>query len=232
MNWSRTKAPPVPKLSEPRAPREHARLSVGPIASRSFEACADDENSLFSHSKGAHSSPLRSNNACRRRLANAFSCWDRNDCAERHRLRLEMDAFMIRIGSGTLFPTAEKTTVSIRMQMRTMAKVFRSKDSELVKALLAESQFDLELATAFRERWTKPRRKMAAAVFHEAIRKGELRPDIDVEATIDLLYAPIYYRLLMGTGSLSDASIDGIFNHAMRGLHNSERVCEKSLNLT
>jgi AcrR family transcriptional regulator len=129
-----------------------------------------------------------------------------------------MDAFMMRIGSETLFPTTEKVTDSIRLQMRTMAKAFRSRDGALVRALLAEAQFDAELATAFRERWTLPRRKMALAVFHEAVRRGELRPDIDLETTIDLLYAPMYYRLQMGMGPLSEAYIDGLFKHAMNGL--------------
>ncbi|MGH9547006.1 MAG: TetR/AcrR family transcriptional regulator [Terriglobales bacterium] len=129
-----------------------------------------------------------------------------------------MDAFMLRVGSETLFPTVEKVTDSIRLQMRTMAKAFRGKDGALVKALLAEAQFDPELATAFRERWTLPRRKMALGVFQEAVRQGVMRPDIDPEATIDLLYAPIYYRLQMGTGPLTDAYVDGIFDHAMRGL--------------
>ncbi len=129
-----------------------------------------------------------------------------------------MDAFMMRVGAETLFPRADKLTDSIRLQMRTMAKAFRGRDGALVKALLSEAQFDAELATAFRERWTLPRRKMALAVFHDAVRQGVLRPDIDLEATIDLLYAPIYYRLQMGTGPLSDAYIDGIFDHAMEGL--------------
>ncbi len=104
-----------------------------------------------------------------------------------------MDAFMMRVGAETLFPRADKLTDSIRLQMRTMAKAFRGRDGALVKALLSEAQFDAELATAFRERWTLP-------------------------ATIDLLYAPMYYRLQMGTGPLSDAYIDGIFDHAMAGL--------------
>jgi AcrR family transcriptional regulator len=129
-----------------------------------------------------------------------------------------MDAFMVRFGSGTQFPTAKKVTDRIRLQMRTMASEFRSKDGSLVKALLAEAQFDPELATAFRERWTLPRRKMALAVFQKAISRGELRSDIDLEATIDLLYAPMYYRLQMRTGPLSDAYIDEIFDHAMEGL--------------
>ncbi len=59
---------------------------------------------------------------------------------------------------------------------------------------------------------------MALAVFQEAVRRGELRTDIDLEATIDLLYAPMYYRLQMGTGSLSDAYIDRLFDQAMDGL--------------
>jgi hypothetical protein len=63
-----------------------------------------------------------------------------------------------------------------------------------------------------------PRRKMALAVFQEAVRRGELRTDIDLEATIDLLYAPMYYRLQMGTGPLSDAYIDRLFDQAMDGL--------------
>ena len=129
-----------------------------------------------------------------------------------------MDAFMMRVGSGTLFPPAEKVTERIQAQMRSMAKAFRGRDGALVKALLAEAQFDPELATAFRERWTLPRREMALAVFREAVSRGELRSDIDLDATIDLLYAPMYYRLQMGTGPLSEAYIDGLFHHAMKGL--------------
>lgn len=47
---------------------------------------------------------------------------------------------------------------------------------------------------------------------------GELRSDIDLEATIDLLYAPMYYPLQMGTAPLSDAYIDEIYDQVMEGL--------------
>jgi len=109
---------------------------------------------------------------------------------------------------------------TIRLQMRTMAKAFRGKDGALIRALLAAAQLDPELAAALRERWTMPRRRMAVAYFEEGIRKGYLRPDADPNAIIDLLYAPMYYRLQMGTGPLSNAYIDTIFDHAMKGLHN------------
>ena len=129
-----------------------------------------------------------------------------------------MDAFTMKVGSGSLFPKADSVTERIRLQMRAMARSFRGSDGALVKALLAEAQFDPELAKAFRERWTLPRRKLARSVIGEAVRQGELRSDIDPEDAIDLLYAPIYYRLQMSTGPLSDAYIDGIFDRAMKGL--------------
>jgi len=129
-----------------------------------------------------------------------------------------MDAFVARVDPGTLFSPAKTYLDSIRLQMRTMAKAFRGPDGALIRALLAEAQFDTELATALRERWTMPRRRMAIAYFDEGKKTGMLRPDVDPNAVIDILYAPLYYRLQMGTGPLSDAYVDQIFNHAMKGL--------------
>jgi AcrR family transcriptional regulator len=129
-----------------------------------------------------------------------------------------MDAFVERVDPNTLFLPGKNYEESIRMQMGAMAKAFRGKDGALLRALLAEAQFDPELANALRERWTMPRRRMAIAYFEEGQKKGFLRQDADPNAIIDLLYAPIYYRLQMGTGPISDAYIDEIFEHAMKGV--------------
>jgi len=129
-----------------------------------------------------------------------------------------MDAFVARVDPGTLFAPSASFTESIRLQMRTMAKAFRGKDGALIRALLAEAQFDSELAKALHERWTMPRRRMAIEYFRDGVSKGFLREDIDPDAMIDLLYAPLYYRMQMGTGPLSDAYVDQIFNHGMNGL--------------
>jgi AcrR family transcriptional regulator len=129
-----------------------------------------------------------------------------------------MDAFVARVDPGTLFLPAQNYTESIRMQMRSMAKLFRGKDGALMRALLAEAQFDPRLAQELHERWTMPRRRMAITYFQQGIREGFLRPDVDPSAMIDILYAPLYYRLQMGTGPLSDAYVDDVFTHAMNGL--------------
>jgi AcrR family transcriptional regulator len=85
-----------------------------------------------------------------------------------------MDAFMERL-LRTQFPTTKKVADSIRLQMRSMATAFRTEDGAVLKALLAEAQFDAELGAAIRERWTLPRRELALAVLQKAVSQEELK---------------------------------------------------------
>ncbi len=128
-----------------------------------------------------------------------------------------MEAFIGLLGPASRFPEADRATESLRLQMQITAIAFRGRVGALVRALLAEAQFDPELAAAFRENWTLPRRKLVYETLKKAIKQGEVRSDIDIEAAIDAFYAPIYYRLQMGTGSISDAYVDKVFLQAMEG---------------
>jgi AcrR family transcriptional regulator len=129
-----------------------------------------------------------------------------------------MDAFAARVDPSTLFVRSSDYLDSIRLQMRTMARAFRGKDGALLRILLAEAQQCPDVAEALKRQWTMPRRKMAVDYFEEGIRKGLLRGDVNPDIMIDVLYAPLYYRLQMGIGALTDHYVDEVFEHAMRGL--------------
>jgi AcrR family transcriptional regulator len=131
---------------------------------------------------------------------------------------MAMDAFLFRIGPGIEFPRKPRYVESIRLQMLALAKAFRGPFGSIIKALLGEAQFDGELAEAFRTRWIAPRREAAKEVIQAAIRNKELRADIDLDQALDALYGGIYYRLMIGSGPLSDACVRGIFSAVMDGL--------------
>jgi hypothetical protein len=63
--------------------------------------------------------------------------------------------------------------------------------------LIGQAQTDPNLAETLRSRWLKPRRDEVAAVLQRSIDRGEIRPDVDIPALMDQLFAPIYYRLIM-----------------------------------
>ena len=43
----------------------------------------------------------------------------------------------------------------------------------------------------------------AARLIDQGIATGELRPGLDIEVVLDLLFAPVYYRLLFGHETLN-----------------------------
>ena len=129
-----------------------------------------------------------------------------------------MDAFLEEIGPAIPFPPTARAADSIRLQMRALAKAYRGRFGALIKAILGEAQFDPELAEAFRERWIRPRRQLAKATFREGILNGEFRSDLDIDTAIDALYGGIYYRVQTGSGPLSAAYVDELFEYVLRGI--------------
>ncbi|HXC62234.1 MAG TPA: TetR/AcrR family transcriptional regulator [Nitrospiria bacterium] len=129
-----------------------------------------------------------------------------------------MEAFLFRIGPGIEFPRRSSYVESIRLQMLALAKAFRGPFGSMIKALLGEAQFDAELAEAFRTRWITPRREAAKEVIRSAIRNKELRSDVDLDQALDALYGWLYYRLMIGSGPLSDACVREIFSAVLDGL--------------
>jgi AcrR family transcriptional regulator len=72
-------------------------------------------------------------------------------------------------------------------------------DGRCVAALAAESVHNPELAKHWAERLERPRREQIRAVLQRGIEQGDVREDIDIETTIDLLVSVVpYYMLFNG----------------------------------
>ena len=56
------------------------------------------------------------------------------------------------------------------------------------------------------------------AIWDRGVARGELRPDADPEAAIDLVFGPAMYRLVAGHAPLDAAAADAIIDAALRGL--------------
>ena len=70
----------------------------------------------------------------------------------------------------------------------------------IVPRVLAEAMSDPELHDAFLDRVVNPFRRLLRLFIERGIERGELRPDLDVEALVDLLHAIPVYRILMSRG--------------------------------
>ena len=70
----------------------------------------------------------------------------------------------------------------------------------IVPRVLAESMSDPELHGEFVDRVVNPFRAMLRLFIERGIERGELRPDLEVEAPVDLLHSIPIYKILMSRG--------------------------------
>jgi AcrR family transcriptional regulator len=112
----------------------------------------------------------------------------------------------------------EDTYDAIRVQMRRVAAMFSSRNGQLIRELVADAQGDDDLAEDFRRRFFAHRRARAAAVLSKGITTGELRADLDIDDALDLLYSPLWLRLLIGHRPTSAAAADRLLTLAWPGL--------------
>ena len=72
----------------------------------------------------------------------------------------------------------------------------------LVAQILAEAQSNPDIGREFRERFHYGRRAVVREVLSNWKSTGELNQDTDLEVLMDLIYAPIYMRLMVGHAPL------------------------------
>ncbi|HYZ55566.1 MAG TPA: TetR-like C-terminal domain-containing protein, partial [Streptosporangiaceae bacterium] len=77
---------------------------------------------------------------------------------------------------------------------------------------------DPAFAEQYRARFVEPRREEARAIFRRAIERGEIRAGTKVEVGLDLLYGPLYHRLLHGHAPLSDHFLRDVVDITLAGL--------------
>ena len=134
-----------------------------------------------------------------------------------------VEAFRFYISPQLEFPSilAMSACESIRRQMQAVAGAFQGPHGDVLRALVAEAQFDSELSRALINTWTLPRRAMATEILKAGIASGELKSNIDVNVAIDALYGGLYYRFLIPYAPLSAKYARALADTVLNGLVNS-----------
>jgi AcrR family transcriptional regulator len=108
---------------------------------------------------------------------------------------------------------------ALRAQLRAIAKRFATTTGRHVASMIAAAQTESELSKAFRNHFVLARRAEGKALLERAMQNREVRRDLDAEVALDLLYGPLFFRLLMGHAPLNEAFVDGVLDQALQGMH-------------
>lgn len=114
-----------------------------------------------------------------------------------------MDAFFDAAVERLPIPNTGSTINDMIIQVNNLAKFLISREGKIINEIIAEGQFDKKLAEVYRTIYFKPRRLDSRHILERGISRGELRKDLDIELVIDLIFGPLFYRLLI-TGDIVD----------------------------
>ncbi|MCC7122622.1 MAG: TetR/AcrR family transcriptional regulator [Gammaproteobacteria bacterium] len=109
-----------------------------------------------------------------------------------------IDAFFEEVVPRTSFDRAPTAAETLQRQAARIVKVLNGRQGRVVAQILAEGQSDPGVLEYFRSMFLRTRRAVAAEIIQAGIESGEFLPDLDIEVAIDLIYGPIWYRLLVG----------------------------------
>jgi len=102
-------------------------------------------------------------------------------------------------------------------RLRNMSVQFRGPVGRMMAALIAEGQSDPAIAEAFRVDYIQKRRTEGVQIVQSSIADGIVR-QADPQIILDVLYAPLYYRLLVGHQPLTPEFVQAYLDLVMRGI--------------
>jgi len=110
-----------------------------------------------------------------------------------------LEGFMRRAAASWSLPEDATAAEALEVEVAAAVALFTATPAgPLMRVLVADAQSHDEIARALRDQWLRPRRAVSAAIIRRGMADGEFRPGLDVELVLDLLFAPVYYRLLLG----------------------------------
>jgi len=109
-----------------------------------------------------------------------------------------------------------------RRYLRNLADfVVRHPAGKVLLALIGEAQHDDEMARGFHARYLDPQRGAERAMLSRGVASGELSAGLDIDAALDALSGPVFYRALVTGGpiphSFTDKLVDDVLGRALPG---------------
>jgi AcrR family transcriptional regulator len=123
-----------------------------------------------------------------------------------------LEALTARTSIEVPAPDTGSVLRDVQSFLRGAFAVLRAGRQKVVLSLMAEAQLSEEFAAAFREQFISRRRKALTDLIQRGVERGELRKELEVEFLADMIYGPMWYRLLNRHAPIDDKFADQLAN--------------------
>jgi AcrR family transcriptional regulator len=129
-----------------------------------------------------------------------------------------VEAFLSEMSAESADPDTGSADRDFRVVLRGLMHFYTSASGRVFAELVGQAQSDPTASAELRDHLIESRRELGRAIWERGVSRGELRPDVDRELAVDLIFGPAMYRLLASHAPLDEATADAVVDAAMRGL--------------
>jgi AcrR family transcriptional regulator len=112
---------------------------------------------------------------------------------------------------------------ALTAQMRSLVQAFATTRGRQITMTLAAADPESEYTKAFRNQVILSSREAGRTLLLKATLRGEVTLPQDVEVLLDMIYGPVYYRLLVGHRPLDAGFAESIVAIALEAMANADR---------
>ncbi|WP_052429627.1 TetR/AcrR family transcriptional regulator [Paenibacillus borealis] len=132
-----------------------------------------------------------------------------------NKARLVLDAFLMTAESGFEFDGNRPVQDNFRQQLEALARILNSPIGKSTLTIVTEND---EIAEDFYNLFLITKRNTAKQALQAAIDKGEVKPAVNLDVALDLLYGPIYFQILIYKKIPDEDYINDLLIHVMNGI--------------
>jgi AcrR family transcriptional regulator len=122
-----------------------------------------------------------------------------------------MAAFLEASGAPAA-KSSRSPLAALRAQLHAVADAFAAPAGRSVAAMVAAAQSETELAKAFRNEFIARNRDAARLMLERCIAERLVVPPADIDLALDLVFGPLFYRLLMGHAPITRGFVDQLLD--------------------
>jgi len=130
-----------------------------------------------------------------------------------------MDTFLEDAAGALRIPDTGTTAGDLRKHLSQLAGfLIGSAAGKVMLALIGQAQHDDAVAAVFRRRYLDERRALDKAILERGVARGNIRADVDLELVIDMLYGPVYHRVLLTGLPVDDSFTDSLVERVLASI--------------
>jgi AcrR family transcriptional regulator len=124
-----------------------------------------------------------------------------------------IDAFIEQHLVKTTLPRDLRPRDALEHHFRSLVNQYSGWPGRLVAQIIAEGQSDPNILRVFRERFHYGRRAVVREMLEQWKSGGDIPGDTNVELLMDLIYGPVYMRLMIGHAPLDENFAESHINY-------------------